>query len=359
MKIQLKQRINAFAQLGEFLNRIALEDSVNQIEINRDKKTNNRFLDRIETVLNTSETQNGWFTKKNIKTALKSWAEALSEENLLQWTSNYAIENTEPKTIGIVMAGNIPLVGFHDFLSVLITGNKVLGKLSSNDKVLIPFLSEYLISIEPEFQDMIEFTEGRLENFDAVIATGSDNTSRYFDYYFGKYPNIIRKNRNSVAVLTGDESSGDFERLADDIFQFFGLGCRNVSKLYVPENYDFTKFFEGIYAWNEIIHNNKYINNYDYNKTVYLMDSLSLLDNGFLILKEDQGFSSPISVVFYEKYTSLRALEKELEKQSENIQCVVSKTALNDQVAFGQTQSPQLWEYADGVDTVDFLLKLH
>lgn len=354
MKIQLKQRINGFVQLGKFLNHIALEDSLNQIEINRDTK----FLDRIETVLNTAEAQNGWFTQKNIKTAMETWAEALSEENLLQWTSNYTLENTYPKTIGIVMAGNIPLVGFHDFLSVLITGNKVLGKLSSNDKVLLPFLSEYLISIEPEFQDMIEFTEGRLKDFDAVIATGSDNTSRYFDYYFGKYPNIIRKNRNSVAVLTGDESKEDFERLADDIFQYFGLGCRNVSKLYVPEDYDFTKFFEGIYAWNEIINNHKYINNYDYNKTVYLMDSFPLLDNGFVILKEDPGFSSPIAVVFYEKYHSFPELEKELEQHSKNIQCIVSKTGLRDQVAFGKTQSPHLWEYADGVDTVDFLLKL-
>lgn len=354
MKIQLKQRINGFVQLGKFLNHIALEDSLNQIEINRDTK----FLDRIETVLDTAEAQNGWFTQKNIKTAMKSWAEALSEDNLLQWTSHYTVENTHPKTIGIVMAGNIPLVGFHDFLSVLITGNKVLGKLSSNDKVLLPFLSEYLISIEPKFQNMIEFTEGRLKDFDAVIATGSDNTSRYFEYYFGKYPNIIRKNRNSVAVLTGDESKEDFERLADDIFQYFGLGCRNVSKLYVPEDYDFTKFFEGIYAWNEIINNHKYINNYDYNKTVYLMDGLPLLDNGFVILKEDPGFSSPIAVVFYEKYHSLPELEKELEQHSKNIQCIVSKKNFKDQVAFGKTQSPHLWEYADGVDTVDFLLKL-
>lgn len=358
MMTQLKHRINAFVQLGEFLNLLASEETLWEVEIDSEKNIEQDFLKGAESVLKTAEAQNGWFIQKNMKAAMKSWSEALSEENLLQWTSNYSFENKSPKTIGIVMAGNIPLVGFHDFLSVLITGNKVLGKLSSNDKVLLPFLAEYLISIAPEFQDKIEFTEGRLKDFDAIIATGSDNTARYFDYYFGKYPNIIRKNRNSVAVLSGDETTGDFELLADDIFQYFGLGCRNVSKLFVPEGYDFSKFFEGMYEWKEIIHNNKYINNYDYNKAVYLMDSLSLLDNGFLILKEDSGYSSPISVIFYEKYNSLSVLKKELEQQSENIQCIVSKLGFNNEVAFGKTQSPHLWDYADGIDTVEFLLKL-
>ena len=359
MMTQLKQRINAFVKLGKFLSLLASEGSLTETEIVSVTVTEASFLERAESVLKTAEAQNGWFIQKNIKSALRSWGEALSEENLIQWTSNYNFKDKPPKTIGIVMAGNIPLVGFHDFLSVLITGNKVLGKLSSNDKVLLPFLAEYLISIAPQFQDKIEFTEGRLKDFDAVIATGSDNTSRYFDYYFGKYPNIIRKNRNSVAVLSGDETTEDFELLADDIFQYFGLGCRNVSKLFVPEGYDFSKFFEGMYAWNEIIHNNEYINNYDYNKAVYLMDSLSLLDNGFLILKEDSGFSSPISVIFYEKYNSLSALKKELEQQSENIQCIVSKAGFKNEVDFGKTQSPDLWEYADGIDTLEFLLKLH
>ena len=358
MKIQLKHRINGFVQLGHFLNQLANDDPVKPSNTHLETLTHQTFLDRKEIILNSAEVQNTWFTQENIKTALKNWAHALSKENLLHWISKYDIINPNPKRIGIVMAGNIPLVGLHDFISVLITGNKVLGKLSSNDNVLLPFLSEYLISIEPQFKGMIEFTEGRLENFDAVIATGSDNTSRYFDFYFGKYPNIIRKNRNSVAVLSGDEDKEDFEGLADDIFQFFGLGCRNVSKLYVPDGFDFTNFFEGIYSWQGIIHNHKYINNYDYNKTVYLMDNVSLLDNGFLILKEDPGFSSPIAVVFYETYRSVPELEQQLELRSENIQCIVSKSLKENHVAFGQTQKPRLWDYADGVDTVDFLLKL-
>ncbi len=212
--------------------------------------------------------------------------------------------------------------------------------------------------MEPEFKNYIEFTEGRLINFDAVIATGSNNTARYFEYYFGKYPHIIRKNRNSVAVLTGNETVEELTALANDIFRYFGLGCRNVSKLYVPENYDFEAYFKAMYSWKEIIHNHKYINNYDYNKAVYLMDSFPLLDNEFLLLKEDDGFSSPISVVFYEKYSTFEKLNKELELQSENIQCIVSNANLPNEVSFGKAQTPDLWDYADGVDTVDFLLKL-
>jgi hypothetical protein len=337
--MQLNQRINAFVELGKFLGKIESE---------------NEF----ESILRKAEAENGWFTEENIKFALKSWGDALSKENLQQWISKYKIEDIEPKTVAIIMAGNIPLVGFHDFLSVLISGNKVLAKLSSNDKTLLPFLAEYLISVEPEFKNYIEFTDGKLENFDAVIATGSNNTARYFEYYFGKYPNIIRKNRNSAAILTGNETEEELKNLADDIFTYFGLGCRNVSKLYIPENYDFEAFFKGMFSWKEIIHNHKYINNYDYNKAVYLMDSFPLLDNEFMLLKEDTAFSSPISVVFYEKYNSLEDLSKELEEQSENIQCVVSKAGINNEIPFGKAQNPELWDYADGIDTVEFLLKL-
>ncbi len=344
--MQIKDRIIAFTTLGRFLREIKVEDEV-----------------EFEKILKKAEAENGWFTQENIRFALKSWGEALSEENLQKWISKYNIESSkalqkDEKTIAIVMAGNIPLVGLHDFLSVLVTGNKVLAKLSSNDKTLLPFLAEQLIFIEPEFKNYIEFTEGRLNHFDAVIATGSNNTARYFEYYFGKYPNIIRKNRNSVAVLTGNETEVELQKLADDIFRYFGLGCRNVSKIYIPEDYDFEPFFKGMFSWREIIHNNKYINNYDYNKAVYLMDSFPLLDNEFMLLKEDKGFSSPISVVFYEKYTSKYAVKKKVESESENIQCLVTNAGLPNEIPFGKAQTPELWDYADGVDTVDFLLKL-
>ena len=234
----------------------------------------------------------------------------------------------------------------------------MLAKLSSNDKQLLPFLAQYLISIEPEFKNLIEFTEGRLTNFDAVIATGSDNTARYFEYYFSKYPNIIRKNRNSVAVLTGDETKEEMELLADDIFRYFGLGCRNVSKIFFPEKYDFDKFFNGMFSWKHVINNHKYINNYDYNKAVYLMSNIKLLDNEYLLLKEDTGYSSPISVTFYETYANLEDVKKKLEEEADKIQAIVSNIGIDNEIPFGTAQNPELWDYADGVDTVDFLLKL-
>ncbi len=331
--MQLQQRINGFVKLGNFLSTEVFEN---------------------EELINSASAHNGWFTKENITFALHGWSEILTEEKLNKWLSPYNFPEKQPKTVAILMAGNIPLVGFHDFLSVLITGNKVLAKLSSNDTILLPFLAKKLIEIEPGFAELIEFTEERLSNFDAVIATGSNNTARYFEYYFGKYPSIIRKNRNSVAILTGNETPEQLDALAEDIFRYFGLGCRNVSKLFLPKDYNFDPFFNAMYGWKEIINNNKYINNYDYNKAVYLMSNIELLDNEFLLLKEDNGFSSPISVVFYQYYESEDELRKYLSENKEHIQAIVSEK----DIPFGAAQKPQLWDYADGVDTVSFLLNL-
>ncbi len=354
LSMQLQERINAFVALGQFLGQFSCENPSEEKSL----KFNDVYFDGMLQKLVTAKNHNGWFTSENLYFACKSWSEALSEENLNKWTSDYTLTETSDKTIAIIMAGNVPLVGFHDFLSVLISGNKVLAKLSSNDKILLPYLAEYLIKVEPKFADKISFTEEKLENFDAVIATGSNNTARYFDYYFGKYPHIIRKNRNSVAVLTGDETPRQLEELADDIFRYFGLGCRNVSKVFFPEEYNMDSFFNGMFSWKDIINNNKYINNYDYNKAVYLMSSFELLDNEFLLLKQDTGFSSPISVVFYETYEDLNSLKDKLTLEKENIQCVISQAGIKNEIDFGMAQTPQLWEYADGVDIFNFLLKL-
>lgn len=347
--MELKQRIDAFVKLGNYFKELATLYNTTKSNFEDEKAFE---------ILLKAEAQNGWFTAQNIEFALKSWSEALTEDNLKFWTSALHTENTTPRTVAIIMAGNIPLVGFHDFISVLISGHNVLVKLSSNDKVLLPFIADYLIQLNPEFKERITFADGRLENFDAVIATGSNNTARYFDYYFGKHPHIIRRNRNSVAVLTGKETKEELELLANDIFQYFGLGCRNVSKLYVPEDYSFDAFFEAAYTWKDIIHNHKYINNYDYNKAVYLMDNLSLLDNEFLLLKEDAAFYSPIAVLFYERYSSLENLRKELKIQTDNIQCVVSNSGIENEVPFGDAQKPKLWDYADGINTLEFLTNL-
>ncbi len=308
-------------------------------------------------VISLAKHHNGWFTEENIHFALKGWGELLTEEKLSAWLSNYDLHDNQPKTVAIIMAGNIPLVGFHDFLSVLITGNTVLGKLSSNDKALLPLIAKYLIEIEPSLKDKIVFTEEKLENFDAVIATGSNNTARYFEHYFSKGPNIIRRNRNSVAVLTGNETSEELTALGEDIFRYYGLGCRSVSKLFVPEGYDFDAFFKAIYDFNPILKQAKYANNYDYNKAVYLMSEFKILENGFLMLKEDESYASPIASVFYETYNSAEELKEKLKIEAEKIQCIVAKGFLEKEIPFGETQRPELNDYADGVDTVDFLLK--
>ncbi len=300
---------------------------------------------------------NGWFTEENIRFAFAGWGELLTEQKLSDWLSGYNLEQNQPKKVAIIMAGNIPLVGFHDFISVLITGNSVIGKLSSNDKVLLPLISKYLITIEPSLQERIVFTEEKLDSFDAVIATGSNNTARYFEHYFGKGPHIIRKNRNSIAILSGNETTKELTALGEDIFRYYGLGCRSVSKLLVPKGYDFDAFFKAIYEYNAIINRAKYANNYDYNKAVYLMSEFKLLENGFLILKEDESYSSPIASLFYEQYDSVVQLKEKLIEDADKIQCMVSHMDIKNQIIFGETQSPQLKDYADGVDTVDFLLK--
>jgi hypothetical protein len=352
--MDLNKRIKAFSTLGIFLKQFSSE------EILKDKTVpnNDSFFEEMKEQLHKSSLHNGWFSDRNLQFACLSWSEALSKDNLQAWLSKYQIKEVSPKVVALIMAGNIPLVGFHDFLSVLVTGNKVLVKLSSNDKILLPFLASYLISIEPDFKNKIEFTSEKLENFEAVIATGSNNTARYFDYYFGKYPNIIRKNRNSVAVLTGEETPDQMKVLSNDIFRYYGLGCRNVSKIYLPENYNFDHFFNAMFHWKDVINESKYMNNYDYNKAVYLMSNVKLLDNEFMLLKEGEQFSSPISVVFYETYTNIEQLTAQLSNQKEQIQCVVSEIGNENEVSFGKTQNPQLWDYADGIDTIDFLLKL-
>ena len=341
--------LEAFVKLGNFITDFC-ENSYS-----KDSKGDVGFQEAVEK----AEQQNAWFTQENILFALKQWSSLLTMENLVQWLSNYNLSTENaPKTVGVVMAGNIPMVGFHDFLCVLLSGNKVLAKLSSNDKVLLPFLTQYLVQQEPLLKDRIMFTEGKFEVFDAVIATGSNNTGRYFEYYFGKKPNIIRKNRNSVALLTGHESKEQLTALGEDIFRYFGLGCRNVSKIFVPSNYDFDPLFNALYAFKDTIYHHKYANNYDYNKAVYLMSDFKILDNGFLILKEDESFSSPIATLFYSPYDSERDLRQQLYEQRELIQCIVSHGKTKNDIPFGQTQKPVLYDYADGIDTMDFLLKI-
>ena len=315
--------------------------------------------ERFSAIFAQAEQQNSWFTQHNLTFSRTTWATTLSEANIKRWLSAYKLsEPQNVKKILLIMAGNIPLVGFHDLLCVWVSGHKAVVKLSSEDKLLLPFIVEQLRDLIPEWAEAVTFSDEKITDFDAVIATGSNNTARYFEYYFGKKPHIIRKNRNSVAVLTGKETQEELTALGKDIFQYYGLGCRSVSKLFVPENYFFDAFFQAIYAYRDIINEQKYANNYDYNKAVYLMSLYKLLENGFLILKEDKSYASPIATLFYEYYTDTEALKKQLITDTEQIQCVVAKGLLPDEIAFGNTQIPQLWEYADNVDTLKFLSNL-
>ncbi|TVZ28523.1 acyl-CoA reductase LuxC [Gillisia sp. Hel_I_86] len=349
--MSIEQRKSHFIELGKFLNQFRRDG----MEQHKEVKNNLEFFEPFKEQIERAIHYNGWFTKDNILFALEGWSESLTPANLGAWSKPYNFENIESKTVGIIMAGNIPLVGFHDFISVLIAGHKVLVKQSSNDKNLLPILANYLISLDPDYEEKIEFTEDRMNNFDAVIATGSNNTSRYFEYYFANKKSIIRKNRNSVAILTGDETPEDLEALGHDIFRYFGLGCRSVSKLYVPENYDFDAFYKALVPWASLMNHAKYANNYDYNKAVYLMSEFKMLDNGFLVLKEDQSFGSPIATLFYEKYADLETLKATIEANKENLQCIVANNFMENGVSFGKTQYPQLWDYADNIDTLEFL----
>jgi len=352
--MNLEKRIDAFARLGEFLGQFQPENILKNDSV----LYNDMFFEPFKMQIKRAYEFNGWFTKENLLYAFYSWSNELNKSNLTQWTSNYFLSQSPPKNIGIIMAGNIPLVGFHDFLSVLISGNNAVIKQSSTDKHFLPLIAKYLEKVEPKFKNSILFTKEKLSDFDAVIATGSNNTARYFDYYFGKYPSIIRQNRNSVAILTGDETDADLKNLGEDIFRYFGLGCRSVSKLFVPVNYDFDRFFNAIYSYKDLIHYTKYQNNYDYNKAVYLMSQFKLVENGFLMLKEDFSYSSPIATLFYEYYSSLDGLKQKLILEKESIQCVVGNPEIEEIVPFGDTQKPRLWDYADGVDTLNFLQQL-
>ncbi|WP_264550081.1 acyl-CoA reductase [Flavobacterium sp. N2820] len=345
---------SSFVELGNFLRQFSLEKNTKDVSVLQ----NDLFYVDFISLVELSQSHNGWFTPEQVYFSVQSWAKALTETNLNQWLSPYDFSKTTPEKIGLVLAGNIPLVGFHDFLSVLISGHDVLVKTSSNDQHLLKFLAKYLISIQPELNSKITFVEGKLEGFDAVIATGSNNTARYFEFYFKDKPSIIRKNRNSVAVLDGTESHEDLVGLGEDIFRYFGLGCRNVSKLFVPKDYNFDAFFKAMYEYREVIQYEKYANNYDYNKAVFLMSNFQLLDNEFLTIKEDSSYASPISSVFYEFYENIDEIKNRLNTDAEQIQCVVSNNLIENSVSFGQTQQPRLWDYADNVDTLAFLSKI-
>jgi hypothetical protein len=336
--MKLEERIEAFAALGNKIDQLIESEK--------------------EIIVDRAGQLNGWFTPESVLLSLTGIRQFLRKEVLTSWTANYNLTNQKEKIVGVAMAGNIPLVGFHDLLCILIAGHQIAAKKSSQDSYLITLLCDWLIELNPGFKSKIKFEE-RLNHVDAVIATGSDNSSRYFEYYFRKVPHIIRKNRSSCAVLMGEEDATVLTKLGKDVFSYFGLGCRNVSKIYVPENYDFPNLLDNWEIYQPISHHHKYANNYDYQKSIMLVNSTPFYDNGFVMLTESENLVSPISVIFYETYADLPDLNKKLVTHSDKIQCIVSANGWYEgSIPFGKAQLPEVTDYADQVDTMSFLASI-
>lgn len=346
----LDDRISAFTNLGLYLQKeIAFFYERDQLP------------SALKDIVKKAEVANTWFDESSVIFSLKQISRALEEERLLAWLAHYdkdLLQPASPKRIGLVMAGNIPLVGFHDFLSVLISGHTAVIKMSSEDKILLPFLAGLLKQQNTAFSDRIIFCEEKLAPFDAVIATGSDNTARYFDYYFGKYPHIIRQNRNSIAILTGKETRAQLELLANDIALYCGRGCRSVSLVFVPDNYDVTILAEALKKHRAIAKNSKFFNNYEYQKAIHIVNKIPFTDSGFMLLTESDNLAAPISVLNYSFYDKIATIKAFIASNKKRIQCVVSESSLTGAVPFGNAQKPELTDYADNIDTLEFLTRL-
>ena len=338
-----ENKILGLEKLGNFINEFLekTEENYNEKEA------------KFQAIIRRSEIENPWFTNENQRYNLKQWAGLFTKENIENWLSKYELSKT-PKRVGLILAGNIPIVGFHDIISVVLSNHIPVIKLSSKDKLMLPFLLE----LWKEFSNNeIEFEiVERLENFDAVIATGSNNTARYLEYYFKNHLSIIRKNRTSIAVLKGDETVEELQLLADDIFRYFGLGCRNVTKLLLPKDMKVDGLFENFVQYQDVINHNKYANNYDYNRAVYLLNQDLFWDNNFVMLREDKKLFSPLSVVNFSRYETLDEAKQFVEDNRDEIQAIVAKPELGlESIGFGETQNPSLDTYADDVDTMAFL----
>lgn len=353
----VEERIKAFSRLGEYF-RAAVDEAYSEsyhIELN------DKIVNELKTLITSAEKFNPWFVPQFMEYNFRTWSDLLTEKNIENWLSNYdenLLVNSYEKNIAVIMAGNVPLVGFHDLLSVLMSSNNIIIKQSSKD-FLIEKIVQILCQIEPKFKEKIKFEDEIISNFDAIIATGSNNSKRYFDYYFSKYPSIIRSNRNSIAVLNGEESEEDLEHLADDIFLYFGLGCRNVSKIFVPQNYDITKLFPYFEKYKNLFSNHfKYLNNYDYFKSIFLVNREKFFDNGFIMLKESEELSSPIPIVYFQYYNDVDVVKQIVNQNVNDIQVVVSNNIIENSISFGSSQKPALDSYADNINTLEFLFSL-
>ena len=353
---KIKAKIIKNKSITEELNiRIGYLTAISGLINNYFNENKSNWISKLETAVNEAENYNPWFTKNNINKVFRYWTNKLNDKSLIEWTNKYDFHKTDA-SVAIIMAGNFPLAGFHDFICVLLSGNKIIVKPSSDDKILICFFIDFLKDRFSELKDWIFISEEKLSDFEMVIATGSNNTFNYFEYYFRDKKSILRKNRNSIAVLDGKETKGQLTCLARDIFQYFGLGCRNVSKIFIPAEYDLTELKNYFKEFEDIIYHNKYSNNYNYHKTIKIMNNEKFIDNGYFMLIESDEFSPPISVVNYQYYRDIKEVQKILEENHERLQCIVSHCNIKNSVEFGEAQNPKLYDYADNIDTFDFLL---
>lgn len=345
----LEKRVDTFHKLGELFKNISE---------GKKESLYKEWSDKFSEAITSAYQYNNWFTKDNIVLSLKNWSKELNNKNLFSWIKKYNTKDCSDKTVAIIMAGNLPLVGFHDFICATLLNYNCLIKLSSDDKILFPLIVDFMNFISPGFKNKINFTEQPLKNFNGVIATGSDSSFKYFEYYFKNYPKLLRRNRHSIAILDGNESKKNLNDLAGDIFNYFGMGCRSVSKIFIPDNYNFDLLFNSLYKFKDIINHNRYANNYDYNKAVYLMSEQKFTENGFVMLKEDKKLGSPIACLFYEKYNSYSELKKYIRLEKRSLQCIVTNLNISNSITFGESQTPKIDNYADNVDTINFLLKI-
>ncbi|MEI8204455.1 MAG: acyl-CoA reductase [Bacteroidota bacterium] len=348
MNFPIQDRIKAFSELGDLLNAYLLAE--NPISpINK----------RIEKIVLKAHQANEWFTPLFIRHALTEIAKQLTSDNLQLWLSKYNIpinENTNPKNIAIISAGNIPLVVFHDFLSVLISGNNAIVKLSSKDNLLLPMIADLLVEIDKRFSSTFDFSEDKLSDFDALIATGNNLAALLFDYKFKEKKRIIRKNRSSLAILKGNEAAEELNQLSHDMFLYFGLGCRNISKIFVPHHYDFSKMINSLKQYEFINEHKKYNSNYLFQKNILKMHQIQIIDTGFSIFRNHRDLHSPLGIIHFEYYTSTEEIKEYIRQNNENIQCIISNFNSLGNTQIGESQSPKLWDYADGIDTIEFIL---
>lgn len=349
--METERKIEILTKLGSLFNELSHNKYFEDVLVDRNEKEFQRY-ERIQL----AQKENSWFTNGSIQKVFVAWANSLKKEKIETWISKYSFESLVEKKLGLILAGNIPLVGLHDILSGLVSDYQLHIKPSSKDLQLISLVIAEMKEISPEWNARINIVD-KLNDIDVLIATGSNNSARYFEYYFRDIQKIIRKNRTSIAVLSEDNTEEELKALGEDIFTHFGLGCRNVTKLYLPKGFDLDRFFGAIYHYQDIVNHNKYANNYDYNKAVYLMNKIELIENGFLLLKEDEALHSPIGVLFYEFYDDLTTVKDHLNENEEVIQAIVSKEKIEKVIPFGEAQKPELWDYADGLDTIEFLLE--